>query len=94
VDIEAAAGPKAADTGVILHQPLSLHIFRKKRVFCQKMNGPAVCPCQKSENAPTWRPQNTNFWARFWRVSRLIFRVCILFFQLKSQSPSKRNTII
>jgi len=51
--------------GVILHQPLSLTKKRKKRVFGQIMNGPPVCLGQKTENAPTWRPQNTNFGARF-----------------------------
>jgi len=47
--------------GVILHQPLSLQIFRKNAVFGRKMNGIPVCLCQKSENAPTWRPRKHNF---------------------------------
>jgi len=32
----------------------------------RKMNGPPVCPGEKTENAPTWRPQNTNFGTPFW----------------------------
>jgi len=48
-------------TGVILHQPLSLTIFRKKRENRRKMNGPPVYPGEKTENAPTWRPRKHNF---------------------------------
>jgi len=56
----------AADDGVILHQPLSLHIFRKNGKKGLKMNGPPVCPPHFLQNAPTWRPQNTNFRPLFW----------------------------
>jgi len=56
-------------TGVILHQPLSLSILRKKRKNGQKMNGIPVSPSQKTENAPTWRPRchenQASFWALF-----------------------------
>jgi len=50
---------KAAEDGVVLHQPLNLQIFLifgKKR---QKMNGVSVSPGQKSQNAPTWQVENT-----------------------------------
>jgi len=43
--------------GVILHQPLNLSIFRKNTENGQIMNGPPVCPGEKTENAPTWRPR-------------------------------------
>jgi len=58
---------------VILHQPLNLHIFRKNGKKPQKMNGPPVCPCQKSENAPTWRPRKHFFGPRFWPLFLLFF---------------------
>jgi len=29
------------------------------------MNGPPVCPGEKTENAPTWRPRKHNFRTRF-----------------------------
>jgi len=29
------------------------------------MNGPPVCLCQKTENAPTWRPRKHIFGPRF-----------------------------
>jgi len=48
--------------GPVLHQPLSCSIFWKKGVFCQKMNGPPVCPARKTENAPTWRSPSPVFW--------------------------------
>jgi len=51
--------------GVILHQPLNLSIFRKKRENGQIMNGPPVCLGQKTENAPTWRLRKHNFRTRF-----------------------------
>jgi len=39
------------------------------------MNGPAVSPARKTENAPTWRPQNPDFQTRFlvlfWREIEL-----------------------
>jgi len=52
-------------TGVILHQPLNLHIFWKNGDFRLKMNGPPVCPAPKTENAPTWRSGSPLFWTRF-----------------------------
>jgi len=55
----------SADDGVILHQPLNLQIFRKNSVFGRKMNGPPVCPGEKTENAPTWRPRKHFFGPRF-----------------------------
>jgi len=55
-----------ADPGVILHQPLSLQIFVKNSENRQKMNGPAVYPRQKTENAPTWRPRKHFFGPHFW----------------------------
>jgi len=54
------------DFGVILHQPLSLSIFRKNSVFGRKMNGPPVCPGQNLQNAPTWRVRKHNFRPLFW----------------------------
>jgi len=51
--------------GPVLHQPLKLSIFWKKREKRQKMNGPAVCPGQKTENAPTWRSPRPLFWGPF-----------------------------
>jgi len=56
----------AADPGVVLHQPLSLHFFRKNGQKQQKMNGPPVCPAPKTENAPTWRSPSPFFRACFW----------------------------
>jgi len=52
-------------TGVVLHQPLNLHIFRKNGDFRLKMNGPPVCPARKTENAPTWRSRSPLFRTRF-----------------------------
>jgi len=51
--------------GPVLHQPLSCSLFWKKRLFCQKMNGPAVCLGQKTENAPTWRSPRPLFGGLF-----------------------------
>jgi len=60
-------------TGVILHQPLSLQIFRKNTKNGQKMNGIPVSPGEKTENAPTWRPRcheiRTYFWPNFMSFS-------------------------
>jgi len=64
-------------TGVILHQPLSLTIFRKKRENRRKMNGPPVYPGEKTENAPTWRPRKHNFRARFLPIFRAFRRSLI-----------------
>jgi len=50
---------KAAEAGVVLHQPLNLRIFLdfgKKR---QNMNGISVYPGPKTQNAPTWQVENT-----------------------------------
>jgi len=50
---------KAAEAGVVLHQPLNLRIFLdfgKKR---QNMNGVSVCLAPKTQNAPTWQVENT-----------------------------------
>jgi len=63
----------AADPGVILHQPLSLHFFRKNGQKQQKMNGPPVCPGRKTENAPTWRPRSPVFGTPFLAHFLLIF---------------------
>jgi len=52
-------------TGVVLHQPLSLTFFRKKRKKAQNMNGIPVSPGRKMENAPTWRPGSPFFGTRF-----------------------------
>jgi len=70
----------AQDFGVILHQPLNLSIFRKNTKNGRKMNGIPVSPCQKSENAPTWRPRKHNFRARFLPTFRRIqdpFQQCL-----------------
>jgi len=48
-------------TRVVLHQPLSLSIFRKKAKNGLKMNGVSVCLGQKTENAPTWRSPSPLF---------------------------------
>jgi len=58
--------------GVVLHQPLNLQIFRKKRVFGRKMNGPPVCLGRNLQNAPTWRPGNPFFGTPFWGYFLLI----------------------
>jgi len=52
-------------TGVVLHQPLSLAFFWKNTKKAQNMNGIPVCLAWKTENAPTWRPQNPKFQALF-----------------------------
>jgi len=59
-------GSQWAKPRVVLHQPLSCSLFWKKRVFRQKMNGPAVCLASKTENAPTWRSPNPVFGTPFW----------------------------
>jgi len=61
---------KWADTGVVLHQPLNRHIFRKNSDFLENMNGIPVSPSRFLQNAPTWRSPNpffgTPFWGIFW----------------------------
>jgi len=64
--------------GVILHQPLSLQIFVKNSENRQIMNGPAVYPRQKTENAPTWRPRKHFFGGYFSAYFGLFFAaVCL-----------------
>jgi len=67
--------------GVILHQPLNLSIFRKKRENGQIMNGPPVCLGQKTENAPTWRPRKHNFRTRFCPYFARYFEAANVHFQ-------------
>jgi len=64
---EVALGTRSflGQTGVVLHQPLNLSIFRKKSKNGQNMNGIPVCRSRKTENAPTWRSPRPLFWGSF-----------------------------
>jgi len=51
--------------GPVLHQPLSLPFFRKKRKKRENMNGIPVSRSRKTENAPTWRSPSPFFGGLF-----------------------------
>jgi len=46
---------KAAEAGVVLHQPLNLRIFLDFAKNGQNLNGIPVCRSRKTQNAPTWQ---------------------------------------
>jgi len=82
-------------SGVVLHQPLNCSDFRKKRVFCQNMNGPPVCLAPKTENAPTWRSPNPLFGTRFLGLfCRFLYPTDLLHHNFLPSSPNPQPTSV
>jgi len=80
--------------GVILHQPLNPTIFRKNGKKRPKMNGPPVSPCQKTENAPTWRPRKHIFWPHFCPTLPVFFGLLIPISSIPTQYPNCQLSLI
>jgi len=64
----AGSCEKAAEAGVVLHQPLNRRIFLDFAKNGQNLNGIPVCPGRKTQNAPTWQVENTASDRPFFRL--------------------------